>query len=342
MAAPAVRGLSYVAAVVRRLASNFPGASLGADLTIASDLPKAAGLSSSSALVVGVAAALARRGALEERAEWRVAIRSPYDLAAYLGAVERGSAFDGLAGTSAVGVFGGSEDHTAILTCRAGLLSACRYIPIRPLDDVRLPADWRFVIGTSGVEADKAGSARGLYNRASLAAEALVCLWNEQTGRADETLAGALAAAPDVARQLLAVAESSRLEEFSPELLTRRLAHFIAEDGRVPEAVHALRAADWRGVGDLASASQADAERLLQNQTEETSTLARLAPALGAFASSSFGAGFGGSVWALVPAEDAQAFAGRWIASYRRSYPRLERASAFDARPGPAMFEWTG
>ncbi len=89
---------NYVAVVARRLARNFPGAALGADVTFMSDLPRAAGVSSSSALVVGIALALIRRAALETRPEWRAAIQDPLDLAGYLGAVENGLTFRTLAG----------------------------------------------------------------------------------------------------------------------------------------------------------------------------------------------------------------------------------------------------
>ena len=51
----------YVAVVARRLARNFPDASLGSDIVIASDLPRAAGMSSSSALLVAIAAVLVHR-----------------------------------------------------------------------------------------------------------------------------------------------------------------------------------------------------------------------------------------------------------------------------------------
>ena len=44
----------YVDVVARRLAANFPGAPLGADIVFASDLPRASGMSSSSALVVAI------------------------------------------------------------------------------------------------------------------------------------------------------------------------------------------------------------------------------------------------------------------------------------------------
>ncbi len=72
---------NYVAVVARRLAHNFPGADLGTDLAVLSDLPRAAGLSSSSALVVAVASALIRRAGLETRPEWTRAIHSTLDLA---------------------------------------------------------------------------------------------------------------------------------------------------------------------------------------------------------------------------------------------------------------------
>ena len=64
----------------------------------------------------------------------------------------------------------------------------------------------------------------------------------------------------------------------------------------------------------LAEASQEDAERLLGNQVPETVALAALARSCGAFAATSFGAGFGGSVWALVDRADVDAVVRDWEA----------------------------
>ena len=63
------RGLQrYVHVVAHRFFLNFPGCELGANIAIASDLPRASGMSSSSALVVGVALALIERaGAARSR-----------------------------------------------------------------------------------------------------------------------------------------------------------------------------------------------------------------------------------------------------------------------------------
>lgn len=79
---------AYPAAVVRRLASNFPDAAGGADIVFRSDLPAAAGLSSSSALMIGVFHALSAVRSLERHDAYRAAIASREDLAAYLAAVE--------------------------------------------------------------------------------------------------------------------------------------------------------------------------------------------------------------------------------------------------------------
>jgi mevalonate kinase len=62
-------------------------------------------------------------------------------------------------------------------------------------------------------------------------------------------------------------------------------------------------------MGEAAQASQRHAEALLQNQVPETVTLAALARECGAHGATSFGAGFGGGVWALVSNGDVAAFA---------------------------------
>lgn len=330
---------NYVAVVARRLAHNFPGADLGTDIVVMSDLPRAAGLSSSSALVVGIATALIRRGRLDDRLEWRGAIASRLDLAGYLGAVENGLTFGSLPGTSGVGTHGGSEDHTAILAGVGDRVSAYAYVPVRHLSDDPMPAAWRFVVASSGVQADKAGSAKDRYNRASLATRALVDVANTAAGASWPTLSAYLSSAPDTVGQLREWLASRTAGQFSAEDLRTRLTHFLAEDGRVPQAAAAFRREDAAAVGELSAASQADADSLLDNQTPETRALARLAREGGAFASSSFGAGFGGSVWALSDADDAQAFALRWLEAYRAEFPAMSRAEVFITRPGPGVVE---
>ena len=330
---------TYVATVVRRLALNFPDASLGTDVVLASDLPSAAGLSSSSALVVGLALVLAKRAGLEERPAWQRDIRGPTALAGYLGALEAGASFGDLQGSSGVGTHGGSEDHTAILTGRPGMLSAYRYVPVRHLRDVAMPAEWTSVIATSGVHADKIGSARGRFNRASAAARALLDVWRQTSGRPALSLADALSSAPDALPRLASAISPTSAPEFSADALRRRLEHFVREDARVDAAVRAIAATDAAALGALSEESQRDADALLGNQVPETMALVAAAREAGALAATSFGAGFGGSAWAIVPANDVARFGPAWLGRYRARQPHASGVEWFEARPSPAARE---
>lgn len=329
---------NYAAVVARRLAANFPGAPLGADIVIASDLPRAAGLSSSSALVVGLSLALVRRSGVDARPEWRAAIQTRHDLAGYLGAVENGLAFGPLADVHGVGTHGGSEDHNAILNARASHVSAYGYLPVRHVGDARIPDDWRFVILTSGVHADKAGRVRGQYNRASLATRALVDLWQaaQEPAASGWTLAGVVAD-PDRLAALRNLAGRGH-GDFSGDELRMRLAHFVGEDARVGAALEGFRAADMVQLSQLAAESQRDADRWLGNQVEETRKLAALASGAGAFAASSFGAGFGGAVWALARRADAADVLDRWRRAYVKAMPGVE-VEGFVTAPGPGAVD---
>jgi galactokinase len=334
---------NYVAAVVRRLAANFPGAELGADITIASDLPRAAGLSSSSVLIVAVGLALIARAGLEQRDEWRESIGNELDLAGYFGAIENGATFGGLAGADGVGTLGGSQDHTAILTCAADCVSLYRYLPVRRLADERVPNEWRFVIMTSGVHANKTGAERSRYNRASKAVAALLEIWSVETGdRPMSSLAALIESQPDAPERLRRwIQRGHGYGAFTGAELARRLAHFTAEDARVPLAAMAFRDADRQALADLSCASQTSAEGELGNQVHETMALSRLAREQGAFAASSFGAGFGGSVWALVEgdAPACERMATRWLDAYLTSCPHASGVQWFVTRPAPPAME---
>ena len=318
----------YPRAVARRIALNFgPGsggsALRGVELAVAGDLPQAAGLSSSSALVVACFVALSERNGLADHPLYRRHLATPEALSHYLGCVENGSAFGALAGEAGVGTSGGSQDHAAILGARPGHLSQFAFCPVRRLSDVALPADLVFVVAVSGVVAEKAGAARAAYNATGDRARAVLARWNEVGGAACATLAEAVDATP------------TSLWEATDPALRPRLDQFLRESGtHVPGAADALRAGDLRALGDLAARSQALAETGLENQVPETIHLAASATRLGAAAASAFGAGFGGSVWALARTDDADALARRWADDYAGAFPN--RAGAFfTTRPAP-------
>ena len=316
----------YIATIIGRLSRNFPGSAMGANIVLASDLPRASGMSSSSALMVGVAAALGRVADLGSRPEWRTNIEDALDAAAYYACIENGKTFGTLAGDAGVGTQGGSEDHAAIVTGKPCHLSAFAFVPMRQIDSVLVPDDWRFVLTPSGVAADKTGGAMGPYNHLSRAADVLVRLWNDTQPPA-ASLAEALASSPGAVSCLRGLVSRSRVEGWPVSVISRRLDHYIHEDARIPVAVEAFRHADAAAVGRLSADSQRDAEVLLANQVSETVALVARARGLDAFAASSFGAGFGGSVWALVPREAASRFAGAW------------RSGAFVASPSPPLSE---
>jgi galactokinase len=244
---------------------------------------------------------------------WQAHIRTGLDEAGYYACIENGRRFGGLEGDAGVGTHGGSEDHAAIVEGRPDTVSAFAFVPPRAVDAARVPDAWRFVLATSSVTANKTGSAQAPYNRLAAGASALLGLWNSEPSNPPViSLAAALASNGGAATRLRGLVRASSIAGWPEDVLDRRLEHFIREDGRVPRALEAVRRGDDEALGVLSRASQADAEDLLGNQTPETAALARRARERGAFAACSFGAGFGGSVWALAPAAEAQAFAAAW------------------------------
>jgi galactokinase len=119
--------------------------------------------------------------------------------------------------------------------------------------------------------------------------------------------------------------------------LRRRVEHFRAESMHlVPAAAMALTVGDMPGFAAAVAHSQTLAENLLGNQVPETSALVALAMEHGGLASSAFGAGFGGAVWALIPECDQAAFATGWLAAYHQRFP-LRRATVHRIRPGAGL-----
>ncbi|MFI5310508.1 MAG: galactokinase family protein [Gemmatimonadales bacterium] len=297
---------TYVVAVARRIARDFPRARTGVEIELRSDLPASAGLSSSSALVVALAGALVDANDLEGYATWRAAVPDSVARAEYFGAIETGASFGPFAGDDGVGVRGGAQDHVAIVCAEAGMTGQFHYLPARLERRVPWPDDHALVIGVSGVHATKTGNARSAYNRLSDA--------------------------------LLPLAQGRTIEAPGPET-AERLAQFREEtDVIVPGVADALRDRQFGALGALVDRSQALAERVLGNQVPETVFLARSARDSGAIAATAFGAGFGGAVWAMVPRTDAATFTGLWRAAYERQFPaRRAHAKWLVTRPsGPA------
>ena len=260
---------------------------------------------------------------------WARNIRSGLDAAAYYGCIENGRQFAALDGDARVGTHGGSEDHAAILTSRAGWLQQFAFAPLRLERAVPMPDGWTFAVATTGVRARKTGPARASCNRAADALQQVGAAWREQHP-ADRRPVGQL------------VRDGEPLFDLPlPEDLRARLQHFIAEDARVPHATAAFERGDVAEIGRLADASQRDAERLARRPGgRRTTELVALARDHGAVAASGFGAGWGGSVWALVDTATAPAFVDRWLRAYRSRHPHLTNRRirvAAVRRPSPRL-----
>jgi galactokinase len=150
---------NYPISAARRLMMNFPGPAGGANIAFASDLPLAAGMSSSSALIVMTFLLLADVNQLSSHPTFKKHLGNREDLAGYLGTVENGQSFGDLVGDRGVGTFGGSEDHTAILCSRPDQLRQYSYCPVRLERYVTMPVEYVLAIASCGIAAEKTGAA---------------------------------------------------------------------------------------------------------------------------------------------------------------------------------------
>ena len=129
---------NYLRAAARLVA---PGA--GVDAEITSDLPPAAGLSSSSALIVAFTLALLRANG--QRLTFEELMR----------VLPEGEHF--------VGTRGGGMDHAASLASRAGCASLIAFQPLA-ITHIPIPDSWAFLVAHSRETAEKSGPAREEYN----------------------------------------------------------------------------------------------------------------------------------------------------------------------------------
>ncbi len=332
---------NYFVTAARRLDANFPGLSRGAYVSFASDLPIAAGLSSSSALIVGTFLALSNLNSLPDRDDYRQAIPDLAALAGYLGAMENGYSYGNLEGTRGVGTFGGSEDHTAILCGQPDTIVQYSYSPVRFEKSIRLPTELIFAIASSGIPAEKTGSANTDYNRLSLQSLEIARLWREATDSNLPDLGSILNSDREAVQAFRSWAVSIENPGFPIDQLHDRFEHFQRENEViVPGAAAALEAGDIDQFGEWIDQSMQLAESLLGNQVPETSFLATEARQLGAVAASAFGAGFGGAVWALVSRAEAEKFKRHFKKSYLQAFPQhRETARFFLTAAGPPAME---
>lgn len=313
------RWIDYPISVLRRVARDFPGTGRGMDAAIASDLPSAAGLSSSSALVIATFLPLAHFNDLATRSEWPGG-DDRATLAGYLGAMENGRAFGNTPADFGVGTQGGSQDHLAILCGEAGRLTQARFLPAAVEARAAFPDAWQMVVASSGVAAPKGSAVREQYNALAQQAAILIGAWQESVDPAAVSLLDILSSGED------AVGRLRQLVRDHPDrnALVRRLEQFRAETIElVPAAAYAVDTANAAALGEAITRSYELGRDALENQVTPTLRLTEGAVAAGAIAASPFGAGFGGSVYAIVERAGAAEFTRKWAVGYAAEFPEL-------------------
>jgi len=294
----------------------------GFDMVIDSTIPPAAGMSSSSALVVlGAMAFLSSNGIEISDSGQRLLLA---DLCAQ--------------GERYTGTQGGGMDQAAILLAERGSALKIDFHPLRT-QPVKLPEGYRIVIAHSTVEAPKTQQTMEAYNRRSVECRLAASLigrflertygidgigyigdlTTEKTGLTPHQLAEAADQAvlpspyriPRLAESLgVSLREAEQMvgsmgkrDFIEPDdgyQVHRRLAHVLSEWSRVEQSAEALEQGDAQRFGEYMNASHASCRDLHEISCPELDELTEISREAGAVGSRLTGAGFGGCTVNLV------------------------------------------
>jgi galactokinase len=255
------------------------GLERGIDAVIDSTVPVAAGLSSSSALVIATALALAGSNDLQP---------DPIELAELMAAAEQ-----------YVGTRGGGMDQAISAGATAGCAARVEFTPLR-LEHVPVPADWRFVVAHSLVQAHKSGGAREGYNRRrgeTEEARAMVASHLSLPASEVASYRDLLDRVPGP--EALAAGEACLQGD-----LLKRFRHVVTERERVTRAEVAMRSAALTSFGMLMNGSHASLAEDYEVSIPELDELVGIAREAGAAGARLTGAGMGGCIVALCSGDN--------------------------------------
>ena len=290
-------------------------------------VPRGAGLSSSSALTVAVATALARLNAIE--AEGPAFAQSCAEAEWYVGT--RGGIMDHFIAVLA------ERGHAMMLDCRPDAAKHYRTAQIP------LPEDYRLLVVDSGVHHE---NARGEYNRRVAACRAGVALLRRQypwiTHLRDVQDVPWEQLQRELPEQITygEIIESGTLGDLpglTPDVNLRVrpcCQHVWTENRRVLAAVSALRAGDAKTAGDLMNQAHTSASEDYAVSCFELEVLVSAAREVEGVAGARLtGAGWGGCIVALVRSDAVSGFEAHVARRYRDQTGRT--AGIFACRAGP-------
>lgn len=275
--------LNYVKGAVLRfqMAESFP--LCGMDILVSGNIPVAAGLSSSSALVVATAEAVVALN------ELNLSTRAFVDLCG------EGEWF--------VGSRGGAGDQAAMKCSREGMVTHLKFKPFEIGEAVKFPKEYSIIVINSGEMAKKSEGARETFNARIRDYETAFNDIKRHYPDLPITYFRDIAFLPDKDREKALACLSGTV---------KGVATFgVKECRRSEDCLTLLKRGDFVGLGAMMKDSH-DGDRLGQGEYEcSTKRIDALCDRLnatpGVLGSQLVGAGLGGCVIALVKADSAQA-----------------------------------
>ena len=297
---------NYLRAAACAVARKW-GTGRGVDAAIVSDLPPAAGLSSSSALLVAFTLSLLRANAAAPTFEELMEV------------LPEGEHF--------VGTRGGGMDHAASLASQAGCASLIEFDPlaVRP---VPIPADWAFLVAHSLTVAEKSGTVKQQYNACRTAGTAAL----QRLGFPSYRRA--------IEGRTLAQLEELAAHNLNDAAERTAFLHVVSEALRVHAAVAAMERHDAAAFGSLLVASHASLRDRLHVSSAALDRLVAAAMDSGALGARLTGAGFGGCAVVFCRLPDLPDVRRGLIQRYYAELAQFdERMHLIHAEPGPGALQ---
>ena len=277
---------NYPRAAARAVAGKW-GVLGGVDATVTSDLPAAAGLSSSSALLVAFSLALLEANGVNASFEELMEILPD--------------------GEQFVGTRGGGMDHAASLASRSGCATLIEFVPLA-VRHIPVPEDWSFLVAHSLQTAEKSGGVREEYNLRRRAGDTALARLGLKSYR--EALDDA---------ECLAVRLDNGPQRDS-------FLHTTSEALRVRAAVAAMERADGATFGRLLLESHASLRDRLRVSCAALDRLVESAMESGALGARLTGAGFGGCAVVLCRRDESAAIRRGIVDRYYAGFPEFEES----------------